>query len=203
MQSADQSSPYRVADPGQTAAFDNPLRCRILVACGPVERSLSDLGLLLDVPLPKLHYHVARLLDAELLTVSRVQARAGRPVRFFRAIAERFLVPQESLPALPSEGWSQELRKALLKERGRAGEVALLYGPGAKEAAFEVRLMRPEAEGPARSMEQWRILKLTPAQRTALAQELISLLERYAHAAPEPGAESYLAHTAFAPGRLD
>jgi DNA-binding transcriptional ArsR family regulator len=201
MQSGEQTSELRVDDPLQATAFENPLRARVLIACGAEERSLSDLRRLLGVPLPKLHYHVARLLDAKLLTVIRTQPRAGRPVRFYRAVAERFLVPQESLPALPSEAWLAELRRSLHDEIGRAGEVALLYGPGAAAGTFQVRLIRPEPVGLSRSIELWRILKLTPRQRTALAKELAEVLERHAKAKPESGAESFLAHAAFAPRR--
>lgn len=201
MQSGKQTSELRIDDPLQTAAFENPLRARVLVACGAAERSLSDLRRLLGVPLPKLHYHVSRLLDANLLTVSRTQPRGGRPVRFYRAIAERFLVPQESLPALPSETWLAELRRSLHDEIGRAGEVALLYGPGPDEGSFQVRLIRPEPVGPSRGMDLWRVLKLTPRQRAMLAKELAEVFERHAKAEPEPGAETFLAHAAFAPRR--
>jgi DNA-binding transcriptional ArsR family regulator len=201
MQSGQQTSDLRVENPLQVAAFENPLRARVLVACGAAERSLSDLGRLLGMPLPKLHYHVGRLLEAKLLAVSRTQPRGGRPVRFYRAVAERFVVPQESLPALPSEGWLAELRRSLHDEIGRAGEVALVYGPGPEEGTFQVRLIRPEPTGAPRSMELWRILQLTPRQRAALAKELAEVLERHAKAAPQPGAETFLAHAAFAPRR--
>ena len=201
MQSGEQTSELRVENPLQVAAFGNPLRARVLIACGVEERSLSDLRRLLGVPLPKLHYHVARLLDAKMLTVSRAQPRGGRPVRFYRAVATRFLVPQEALPALPSEAWMAELRHSLRDEIGRAGEVALLYGPGVEEGSFQVRLLRPEPVGPSRSIELWRILRLAPGQRAALAKELAEVLERHAKAEPEPGAESFLAHAAFAPRR--
>lgn len=181
--------------------FENPLRVRVLVACGSRERSLSDLRLLLGVSFPKLHYHVGRLLAAKLLAVSRTQRRAGRPVRFYRATAERFLVPQESLLALPGEAWAAELRQSLRHEIDRAGEISLLYGPGPEEGAFQVRLIRPDPPGASRGMELWRVLKLTPRRRAELAKELAEIIRRHAEAEPEAGAEPYLAHAAFAPKR--
>lgn len=201
MQSGEQTSALRIEEPIKVAAFENPLRARLLIACGAEERSLSDLRHLLGEPLAKLHYHVSRLLDAKLLTVSRTQPRGGRPVRFYRAVAERFLVPQESLPALPSEAWLAELRNALQDEVGRAGEVALLYGPGPEEGSFRVRLIRPEPVGASRSMDLWRILKLTPRQRMSFAKDLAEVFERYAKIEAEPGAEFILANAAFAPRR--
>lgn len=201
MQSTEQTSPYRIGDSLQAAAFENPLRARVLIACGPQERSLSDLRQLLGVPFAKLHYHVGRLLGAKLLVVSRTQPRAGRPVRFYRAVAERFLVPQESLPALPGEALAAELRQSLRDELDRAGEVSLLYGPGLTEDAFEVRLIRPEVPGPSRTMELWRILNLSPRRRAALAKELAEIIKNYAQLKPEAGAEPYFVHAAFAPKR--
>jgi hypothetical protein len=201
MQSGEQTSPYKVEEAAQAAAFENPLRVRMLIACGPEERSLSDLRGLLGVSFSKLHYHIGRLLAAELLAVSRTQPRAGRPVTFYRAVAERFQVAQKSLPALPSEAWSAELRQSLQDELGRSGEASLVYGPGPEEGTFQVRLLAQQPPGPSRGMDLWRVLKLTPGQRAALAKELAEVIARYAKAEPEPGAEAYLAHAAFAPRR--
>lgn len=188
----------KIADPVQLAAFENRLRCRVLVTCATAERSLSDLQRLLTTPLPKLHYHVRRLLEAGLLTVGRTQPRAGRAVRFYRAVAERFLVPQDAQPALPGEELATELRKLLNDELGRGGEISMLYEPGPAEGTMLMRMVRPEPE-PSRGFEVWRILHLTPARRQALAKELAALLERYGAEEPGVGAEPYLVHAAFAP----
>jgi hypothetical protein len=198
MQLAEQSSAMRIADPAQLAAFQNRLRCRVLVTCGTAERSLTDLQRLLATPLPKLHYHVRRLLDAGLLAVSRTQPRGGRPVQFYRAVAERFLVPQDAVPALPGDGLAAELRQLLGDELSRGGELSTLYEPGPAEGSMLMRLIRPEPE-PSRGFELWRVLHLTPAQRTALAKELAAVLERYGAGKPAKGAEPYLGHAAFAP----
>jgi len=199
MQSDEQSRELKVADPLQVAAFDNPLRCRILIACGAREHSLSDLRGLLDLPFPKLHYHVGRLLTAGLLTISRTQPRAGRPVQFYRAVAERFLVPQDSMLAGPGETYSAELRQSLRDEAAREGGVAVRYGPGPAEGTMKVQLVRAEATSPPRRMELWRIIKLTPQQRMALGKELIEIFERYDTGEPAAGAEGYLVHAALAP----
>lgn len=201
MQSVEQSRELRIYDPVQAAAFENPFRVRVLIACGQREQSLSDLRQLLGASFARLHHHVTRLLAADLLVVSRTQPRAGRAVQFYRAVAERFVVPQASLPALPSETWLAELRQSLQDEVGRAGEVALLYAPGDKEGTCEVRLLRPQLSGPPRGMELWQVVRLAPRQRAALAKELAELLQRYAKAEPEAGTDAYLIHAALAPRR--
>lgn len=199
MQSVEQSSALKVAGAVRVAAFENPLRCRVLITCVREERSLSDLQRVLGQPLPRLHYHVRRLLDAGLLTVARSQPRAGRPVRFYRAVAESFLVPQDSLPALPSAEWAAELRQSLHNETVHGGEPALLYGPGAEDGSLLVRLVRSDPAAPSRAMDLWRVVRLGPRQRAALAKELAEVFARYAAAEPETGADTYLAHAAFAP----
>jgi hypothetical protein len=56
-------------------------RCsaRLLMACVAEERSLTDLQRLSGETLPKLHYHITRLLDAGLLlsTVTNAERTAG------------------------------------------------------------------------------------------------------------------------------
>lgn len=182
----------------QAAAFQNPLRCRLLIACLHQERTLSQLEVEIGAPLPKLHYHVERLITARLLTVSRSEARAGRARRYFRAVAERFFVPTVFFPQLPSEAWSIELRQALRDESNRSGEVSLLYASDPRGKMI-VRLVRGENSAPPRSIELWRRLRLDQQQRAALGKELATLLERYANLEPGDGAKDFLAHAAFAP----
>lgn len=192
MQSGEQSREFKVENRAQAAALENRLRARVLMACVRTERSLSDIERLIDQPLSKLHYHVGRLLDAGLLEVSREQARAGRPIRHFRAVADSFVVPQELLGDLPGEAMAAELRRLLQLNRG---EVALRYATDAA-GEFRVTLVRGE-ERPGRAIELWQVFRLTRQQREALARELLELFQRYANA--EGGGEAYLAHAALAP----
>lgn len=110
------------------------------MACVAQERSLTDLQRLSGQTLPKLHYHVTRLLDVQLLRVSREQARRGRPIRLFRAVAERFLVPQKFLGELPGEALAAELRNLLQMSRG---DVSLRYGSDSR-GNLVVTLVRDE-----------------------------------------------------------
>lgn len=183
----------RVDDPAQAAALENPLRARLLMACVAQERSLTDLQRLSGQTLPKLHYHVTRLLEARLLRVSREQARGGRAIRFFRAVAERFLLPQEFLGALPGEAMAAELRNLLQISRG---DVSLRYAADDR-GNVRVTLVRDESGPSPKAVELWQVFKLSRQQREALAKELRELFERYAKA--EGGAETFLAHAAFAP----
>ncbi|MBO9516584.1 MAG: hypothetical protein J7493_00805 [Porphyrobacter sp.] len=163
------------------------------MACATTERSLSDLEKLTGQPLSKLHYHVTRLLEAELLQISREQARAGRPVRFFRAVAESFLVPEELLGDLPGDALATELRNLLQMNRG---EVALRYAADGR-GNFTIKLVRDETGPDPKAIELWQVFRLDRTQRNALARELIELFDRYSKA--QAGSETILAHAAFAP----
>jgi len=182
----------------QTSAFSNPLRVRVLMACAVEACSLSELQRLTEAPLAKLHYHVSRLLAAELMIVSRTQRRAGRAIKFYRAVGDRFIVRQENLPALPGDSLSAQLRQSLRQEQSRSGEVSLLYtpAPGGKVVA---KLLPREPTTSSRCLELWHIIHLSPRQRALLAKELGEVLQRYAAAELELGAEAFLIHAAFAP----
>jgi hypothetical protein len=199
MQSPEQSSAYRVANDVQAAAFTNPLRRRLLIACAREERRLTELARLLDAPLAKLHYHAARLLDSGLLEVVRSVPRGGRPVRYYRAIAERFEVPYEFLPQLPAEDWSAGFRASLRREYERA-DIALLYAPD-ENGDLRVRPVRRDLAGPLHCFELWRPLRLDARQQMELGRDLAAVLERYCQLDAEAGAEDLLAHVAFAPRR--
>ncbi len=183
----------------QAAAFENPLRCRLLVACAHEELSLSQLEKRFSVPLPKLHYHMKRLFGARLLTVSRTQPRAGRAIRYYRAVADKFLVPHSLLSEPPGENWAAELRQLLCAMRTTGMTICPCFVPPRRTAVLRIRLVRSEHAGPARTFERWRLMKLNASQRAALAQELTDLVERYAALEPATGAEMYLLHAAFAP----
>jgi len=197
MQLPEQSSVYRVTSDAQAAAFANPMRMRLLVACARRERSLTELSQLLDAPLAKLHYHAGRLLDLGLLVVARSEPRGGRPVRYYRAIAEGFELPYEFLPILPAEGWSTGLRTSLRREYERA-DIALLYAPDEHEDA-RVHVVRGGPAAPMPCFELWRPLRLDTQQQKELGRDLAKVLERYCQLEGGPGAEVLLVHAAFAP----
>lgn len=168
------------------------------MACVHGEKNLSQLHAELQAPLPKLHYHVERLIAAKVLRVSRSEKRAGRAIRYFRAVADRFWVPQEFLHELPGDARAAELREALRRENGKAGEISLLYAPD-PQGRITVRLVRDEDAGPPRTIELWWWLHLDPEQRAALGKEMAELLQRYGKLKPGEGTRTYLAHAAFAP----
>jgi hypothetical protein len=198
MEPPDQSSAYLVQPGAQAAGLHHPMRPRLLFACARLERSLTELAGELAQPLPMLHYHVRRLVGCGLMQVSRVEPRAGRPVRYYRAVAEAFLVSLADIDEHLGEKLARELRQSLGEEANRR-ELSLLYylDPAGQ---MRVRLVDPEGRGrTSRAFEHWKVLRLTPEQRVALAGELTALIARYESATADGKGEAFLVHAAFAP----
>ncbi len=63
------------------------------------ELTLSDAAKDLEVKLPKLHYHVNKFMEFGLLEVTRMEARAGRPLKHYRSTAHTFFVPYHLTPS--------------------------------------------------------------------------------------------------------
>jgi hypothetical protein len=196
MEPPDQSRAYRIVNRREAAALDHPVRSRLLLACARRERCLTELSGEIGQPLPKLHYHVGRLIDCGLLRPSRTEPRAGRPIRYYRAIAESFLISLADMAEPAAEGFSRELRRSLAEQANRR-ELSLLYHTD-ETGRFRVRMIDPEGKGRgSRAFDYWKVLRLTPEQRVALAAELAAVISRYE--APSPGGEPFFVHAAFAP----
>lgn len=196
MEPPDQSRARRIANQAEAAALDHPVRSRLLMACAGRERCLTELAKEIGEPLPKLHYHLGRLLDAGLLRPCRTEPRAGRPIRYYRAVAESFLISLADMGEPVSEGWNRELRRSLAEQANRR-ELSLLYHTD-EAGRFRVRLVDPEGRGRSgRAFDYWKVLRLTPEQRVALAAELAAVITRYE--TTSPGGEPFFVHAAFAP----
>ena len=196
MEPPDHSRAYKISNRTEAVALDHPVRSRLLMACAHRERSLTDLAKQTGQPMSKLHYHIGRLLACGLLRVSRSEPRAGRPVRYYRALAESFLISMADMAAPVSDAWTRELRQSLAEERNRQ-DLSLFYH--ADEAGqFRVRLVDPTGGGRrSRAFDYWKVLRLTAEQRLALADEIAALITRYER--PASGGDLFFVHAAFAP----
>jgi hypothetical protein len=196
MEQPDHSRAYRISGRAEAAALDHPVRSRLLMACALRERCLTELAREIGEPLPKLHYHVGRLSDCGLLRQSRTEARAGRPIRYYRAIAESFMISLADMAETVSEAWARELRQSLAEQANR-GELSLLYHTD-EAGRYRVRMIDPEGHRRrGRAFDYWKVLRLTADQRRTLADEMAALITRYE--TPSPGGEPYFVHAAFAP----
>lgn len=143
-----------------------------------------------------LDYHVGRRRASGLLRQSRTEARAGRPIRYYRAIAESFLISWADMAKPLADGWSRGLRQSLAEQAYRR-ELSLLY-PSDEVGRMRVRLIDPEGHGRrSGAFDDWKALRLTAEQRLARGQEMAALITRYE--TPATGGELYFVHAAFSP----
>lgn len=189
------SSTLRIEASDQVAVFLDPRRRRILTAFLGREASLTEAAKRLAIPLNALAYHVGRLIELGLLLVVREQKRAGRPIRYYRAAADSFLIPAAAMGRRVGDGLTAELRSALDRADLLAGASDLLVS---LDEAGRPRLQRRGGNVDADACEYWRVLSLSAAEAGQLSRELRTLLRRY-EGAPGRGKSAYLAHAAIAP----
>lgn len=189
--------PITIDDPRAAAVFRN-LRQRQLMFClMEKERSLGDLGEACGTALNLLHYHVGRLISLGLAEICGIRNRAGAPVKLYRATAKAFFIPAE-LAGTPTDPLHDKLREAL--ERSLAGTCkGVLYTHG--QAGAHMRLVRDSKPG-ARTWEIWAELELSDADAVTLAEELKSVLRKYANRRARPR-RRYVVHAALAPHQWD
>ena len=88
-----------ISDPRAAAVLAHPLQLRFLSPFIGRERRAGEVAQLLGVPLTTLAYRVDRMLELGLLEVTRVEKRAGSPIKHYRATADAFFVPFEATDA--------------------------------------------------------------------------------------------------------
>lgn len=198
MEPLDQSSEFLVQKAKEAAVFGHSQRWQVLLACAHADRSLSQLQRMFGLSLSKLHYHVGRLVESGLLSVSRVEPRGGRAIRYYRAVADTFVVPQELLPAPPRDRFEKELRQSLRALAIRRDLFLVYTSDAAGRSRVQIRDCS-DAATRARAIELWKVARLTPARRLELAQEMQALLARYGLPGDAPEGEPVLIHLAYAP----
>ena len=189
----------RVDSVRAASVFTDPKRRRILVQFLGRERSLGEAAADLGMKLNLLSYHVAALVRLGLLKIVRKQERAGRPIRFYRTVADAFLIPAAAIRRTVGEALALELRSALDRAGLVAGESDMLLFA---DSDGKPRISRHGGEAGSEASEYWRLLSLNRREAGQLGEALKALLRGYEdRAAPRArkGAATYLVHVAVAP----
>jgi hypothetical protein len=182
-----------VADPRAAAALIDPVSQGMVLAFAGRPRSLAEVARDLDVDIKRLHHHVLRFCRLGLLEVAETKARAGRPIKLYRTVAETFFVPHDAAPELYTERLARDLREGLRAAATRPGKGFLFYlGPDGVPRAQAAR-----GDSAPEAMEAWRVLRLAPQDMADLTADLEALLNRYM--ARSGRGPAYLVHAAIAP----
>ena len=183
-----------IADRRAAAVFSAPRQRNILLLLVDEERSLSQLARLTETPLNLLHHHIRRFMRLGLVRISRKRARAGAPIKYYRATARAFFVPAELMRAEPDAGLTSRLRDLLARSLARTLQ-GVVYTHDGK--APRMRLVRDAAPGLV-AAELWVQLGLSEADAAALGADLQALLRRF-EARSRKARRLYLIHAAIAP----
>lgn len=206
----DQGAARALADP-DTRRFLEPFLGR---ECSAREAA-NDLGEDLDRVLAR----VRRFLRVGVLRVSRLEPRAGRPVKFYRAVADGFFIPYGTTTFESFEAWfvaefarrEENLALSVSREalswgarRGHraVGKRVFRRADGSLAADFafgpenELDLLHPDAPAIAYTFD---FTDLDHESAKALQRELLALAEKYGG---RKGGQPYSLRLALAPVRL-
>lgn len=146
-------------------------------------QAAKDLG----IPLGTMRYWVDKMEELGLVKLSRTQKRKGSPIKYYRTVADNFIVPLEVFPLasieellrLKEEPPLQRIRKALAN--------AALNHEGGWQAHFHLEgsvvfyTIKPN-QGELEDAEifyLWMPFRLTPDQAKTLRSELRDIQTRY------------------------
>ena len=186
------SSVHRVDDPAAAKLLTSERFRAVLEAFVGCQRSVAEAAEELRLGLDATLYRVRRLQRAGLLVHSGTRARAGRPVKLYRAAHDAWFVPFEALPYADLEETFLELHVAHARVLARAAARALrdsawsgyriergddgrlwMRGVCADGSVFDAA---GRAAGPTDAMVE---LRLAPDDALRLNQEFAALVQRY------------------------
>lgn len=183
-----------IRDPAVAAAFANSRLRRLLMVFASEPLSLTEASARANFDLKRLHYHVGRLSKLGLIEICAVRARAGRPIKLYRAVRDTFFIPEELFSRPFGEELSAELREGLGADSSRAARGLLLTVGRDGEPVGRVVKRHDE---PVESFELWRVLKLSSADIARLRSEIDAVLRRF-QSNSSGRSQVYLIHAAAA-----
>ncbi len=164
-----------IHDRAAAAVFGAATQARIVQTLIPAELSLSALSRVTQLQLSLLHYHIERFVKLGLVEVIRVERRAGRPVKHYRATARSFFVSSELLAKLPGVEMAGRLRHALDRNQVRTVEGINFTHDGDRPCVYLVK--SPDSQ--ANALELWLDIGLTNDDAAAFIADMRALADRY------------------------
>ena len=182
-----------ITDERAAAAFGSAPTRAMIFELMKGERSLSELRDGLGMSLSLLHYHVGRLQQLGLVTVSAVKPRSGRAIKTYRAVATEFRVPGSVARRSTGIGLRDELSAAIEQAELRhpTDTAYFLDGHGTP------RMRRLQTARGSVAHQRWWRLRLTAPAAAELTREVSDLLAKYERA-DAPRGQAHLCHFALA-----
>ncbi len=198
-------------DPTLVSLLVDPTHAQFFLCFLAREASPAQVAKELEVSLSRTMYWITRAVDAGLLQVVRSEQRAGRPVKYYRCIADALFLPAEAteegtlaeLLRLWSDPWqhlyvdsvARALRQAKLTgirfSRAEGGRLEIKYASGPGENADLAPANMPAIWG-----GWYTDLWLNPEDAKAFQLELAEMQARYL---AKGGRQRYIMRLALAP----
>ncbi len=209
---ADQGRTAVVTDSTAADLLTNPATLRQLEPFLGRECTVAEAARLTGIKPNTMLARVQRWLQLGLLEETRLQKRAGRPIRHYRTTADAWFIPFDTTSAESLEAglaqrdryWENRLRKAVVaaRERQIGSWGTRIYRDGRGRLQFQMAVS-PERNWTSLQQEQpavlasWRDgLYLDFEDAKALQRELFQLLLRYQQL---EGSQRYLLRLGLAP----
>jgi hypothetical protein len=181
-----------VTDTEQARLFSDPAALRYLKPFLGREQTVSAAAREAGCSLETMLYRVRTFVRAGLLAVIREQKRAGRPIKYYRTVADGFFIPfaltpytdlEALLSSVDSERQQVFIRTVaqLLREAGIEGRRIYRKGDEIHSEAAPSLKGSLDFQHPSlrHGLDVSSELSLTRESAAALNQELRALLERY------------------------
>ena len=170
------------------------------------EQSLGSAAAELEMPASSLAYWVTRFQKAGLVTVVRREARAGKPIPIYRAVADEFQIPLEALPPGKRDEFLNGSRRHMFDEFTKAvdrvAERYLRRGISVRphtDRGVEIDFLDPEEELPVAIAESWGVVSLTDDEARELQNTLQALSKKYSQRREEKGTKRHVMVLGLAP----
>lgn len=210
----------RVEQPEAARLLVDPKAARFLEPLISREWSVAELAAELQVDMSSVLYRIRQFIKLGLVKETRRKLRGGRPVRYYRSVAEGFYVPFSATPYTSEEAISPQAFGLI--QNVLTDSVGAAWSKAAEQQGLGIHLFRREdgeisrnivpdpdderpygffeelldARGPA-VWDTWNIRKLSRKDAKALQKELATVFERYR--ADDAKGQEYIIRLAMAP----
>lgn len=199
LRTVDDAQQARLLSDADSLAFLTPFLGR--------EASMSQAARELGRPLDTVRYRVRRFCEAGLLQVTREERRPGRPIRYYRTVADGFVVPFELTPYAEIEERARDALRASDEVYVRA------LARAARSQGLDARRIYRDREGTVRqetatdvvpfpsAHPPTEVLSMEVRLEAARARELLDRLYRLAAEleGEDPAGDRYLFSFRLAP----
>ncbi|MBD2759006.1 hypothetical protein IEE94_05735 [Yimella sp. cx-573] len=176
----------RVDDVELAAALSSPASVQYLAPFFEQPRSVAQACEYLDKPMSKMHYWVRRWTGLGALEIVERRERAGRPIAFYRTVADEFVVPGALLPDALLEKQLAWLNDLLIRSLVRTapevmygGDLLVYQSRGHRMTSIDRVVPGGQSVSADDSLQCGATLLLTSAEARELREELSALRDRW------------------------